>query len=134
MTKFEIVLRRPRSDAEWQSFVGERGAATVSDTYTEQLEELFLVRNPHFRFDKTGFEEALREFVGDGNLDLAGTWVYFPWRNMWVHVLDELEYQELRTARNRNLITAEEQQKFYDSCVAFAGLSVGSHAALTTVM
>lgn len=40
----------------------------------------------------------------------------------------------LSTARNRLLITAEEQQKLSHSVVGFFGLSVGSHAASTWAM
>ncbi|OGM59647.1 hypothetical protein A2892_03930 [Candidatus Woesebacteria bacterium RIFCSPLOWO2_01_FULL_39_10b] len=40
----------------------------------------------------------------------------------------------LLTARNRQLITLTEQEKLKDTVVAFFGLSVGSHAALTWMM
>lgn len=41
---------------------------------------------------------------------------------------------ELTTLRNRDLITTSEQIKMRDTTVAFFGLSVGSHAALTWAM
>ena len=47
-----------------------------------------------------------------------------------IHYLPDEVHQELRTARNKNLITKEEQEKFYNYTVAIAGLSVGSHPAL----
>lgn len=40
----------------------------------------------------------------------------------------------LTTSRNRNLITADQQKILQDTIVAFFGLSVGSHAALTWAM
>ncbi len=41
---------------------------------------------------------------------------------------------ELTTGRNRNLITATQQDKLRQTNVAFYGMSVGSHAALTWLM
>jgi hypothetical protein len=67
-------------------------------------------------------------------LETTGTWFYFPWNNKLIHFLPEEEYLELRTARNKNLILPEEQKKYYNSAVGVAGLSVGSHAALTITM
>lgn len=40
----------------------------------------------------------------------------------------------LATIRNRNLISAEEQQKLKNTVVGFFGLSVGSNAAITWIM
>lgn len=106
----------------------------VVDSYREQLEDLFLIRNPRFRFDKS-YKEEFESFLlkhGEGkDLVFCGNWVYFPWNGYLVHFLADSEHQEVRTARNRNLITAEEQQKFYTFKVGVAGLSVGSHGALT---
>lgn len=106
----------------------------VIDSYKEQLEDLFLIRNPRFRFDKSykvDFDSFVLGHSGGRDLGLCGNWVFFPWNGYLVHFLVDLEHQEVRTARNRNLITAEEQQKFYNFKVGVAGLSVGSHGALT---
>src|SRR3990167_6249881 len=43
-------------------------------------------------------------------------------------------YFELATIRNRNLISRNEQLKLRKTIVAFFGLSVGSHSALTWMM
>src|SRR4051812_5861263 len=109
----------------------------IVDGYSEQLKELFLIRNPRFRFVPQ-YQEELDAFVaeqaGGKSLDECGNWFYFPWSKTLIHYLPESDYLELRTARNRNLITNEEQDKFYNQTVAFAGLSVGSHGALTTAI
>lgn len=110
---------------------------SVIDTYKEQISELFFIRNPRYRFDKK-YQTALYDFVKDHcagkSMDEAGTWVYFPWNKLLVHYLPDALHQELRTARNRNLITADEQKKFYEWKIGIAGLSVGSHVALTIAM
>ncbi len=103
--------------------------ATI-DRYRDLLHDLFLLRNPRHRFDKN-YRRPLREFI-----DAApeGNWFYFPWSRRLVRFLPEDMHQELRTGRNRHLITAAEQRRYYRATVGIAGLSVGSHVALTLAM
>lgn len=107
------------------------------DEYEELLTELFLIRNPQYRFNPD-YKEALAKFIeehcGGKPLKEAGMWFYFPWNKTAVHFLPDVMHQELRTARNKYLITKEEQEKFYNFKIGIAGLSVGSHAALTLAM
>lgn len=118
-----------------EKFLKENPGTQVLDTYSDQLQELFLIRNPRFRFDKTGHPQALQQFLDSiGRMDEHGTWFYFPFSKLLAHFLPDDWHQELRTARNKNLITAEEQNKFYNFNVGITGLSVGSHAALTLAM
>jgi hypothetical protein len=130
---------KPKSvnSKELENFKQESPNAEILDTYKGQLQELFFIRNPRFRFDKN-YQQPLAEFFAgyskSRSLELAGTWFYFPWSNKLIHFLPEQEYLELRTARNKNLITDEEQKNYYNSTVGVAGLSVGSHAALTIAM
>lgn len=111
--------------------------AKIIDSYGQQLEELFFIRNPRYRFDKN-YAEDLKKFISEESkgmpLEQCGNWIYFPWNKLLAHYLSDEMHQELRTARNRNLITKEEQKQFYDFNVGIAGLSVGSHAALTLAM
>jgi len=102
----------------------------IVDTYREQLVDLFLLRNPQYRFIKD-YAKPLAQFI---NKAPKGKWVYYPWINTCAHVLPEKFYQEVRTGRNKEIITTQEQEKFYNLNVGVAGLSVGSHAALTIAM
>lgn len=118
-------------------FVRAHPGVRVIDRYAAHLEELFLLRNPRYRFDKN-YRAALREFVkrhhGKAPLRMKGSWFYFSWLHAVLHVLPESMHQELRTGRNRNLVTSREQEQYYRAAVGVAGMSVGSHAALTIVM
>lgn len=113
------------------------GKIAIADEYQAQLEELFLLRNPQFRFDRN-FRDEFAAFAGDhlggASMEEAGSWFYFPWLGQIVHYLPEDLHQELRTGRNRNLIAAAEQEKFYGAKIGILGMSVGSHAALTIAM
>lgn len=106
----------------------------VIDRYDDLIEDLFLTRNPRFKFD-TNYQPELALFKEkEVNRETAGGWIYFPWNKRVVYYLAEPLHQELRTARNKRLITQQEQQEFYGSKVGIAGLSVGSHTALTLGM
>jgi hypothetical protein len=56
-----------------------------------------------------------------------GNWVVMPWSKEAVRYAGVDEHRALRTSRNRNLVTPEEQQTLYDKTVAVFGLSVGSN-------
>lgn len=126
-----------RSKESLAAFRERLQPATVVDRYDLLLEDLFLIRNPRFKFipDHTDEVRAFTETYCAGKpLEDAGEWFYFPWNRTLAHYLPHREHQELRTARNRNLITKEEQEKFYNLTVAYAGLSVGSHGAMTVAL
>jgi molybdopterin/thiamine biosynthesis adenylyltransferase len=105
----------------------------VIDTYRLQLEDLFLIRNPRFRFNKNyqkDFAKFVKEHTKELPLEKCGNWVYFPWNGFLVHYLEDSLHQELRIARNKNFITSEEQEKLYNATIGIAGLSVGSNIAI----
>lgn len=110
---------------------------SVADQYEAQLEELFLLRHPQYRFNRNyqdDFDVFLKSYLGDKPMTATGEWFYFPWLGQIVHYLPDALHQELRTGRNRNLITAEEQAKYYEAKIGVLGMSVGSHVALTIAM
>lgn len=72
-------------------------------------------------------QDALPQQQGD-------VWAYYPWHHAAVHLPDENEYFALRTARNRNIITKEEQQAYRQVNIGIIGLSVGSQILSTLVM
>jgi len=109
----------------------------VIDQYDKNLEELFLLRNPKYRFNPDYFSEFKRfreKHIGKGAPEIMGVWFYFPWSNNLVHFLPEKMHQELRTGRNQYLITKQEQERYYESVIGVLGMSVGSHVALTIAM
>ncbi|MGB1031398.1 MAG: ThiF family adenylyltransferase, partial [Flavobacteriales bacterium] len=63
-----------------------------------------------------------------------GVWVYYPWLRKLVHLLDEKEFVECRTNRNKYKITAEEQEVLSKKVVGVVGLSVGQSVSLTMAM
>lgn len=134
---------RMRDAATWQpacvfpaavgDCIGKHPEITVVDENRRNLEELFLLRNPKYRFDKN-YQAEFSDFYKKYDREDFGNWYYFSWLNTLIRYFPEDLHLELRTGRNKYLITDEEQHRFYRSTIAFLGMSVGSHAALTVAM
>lgn len=137
-TTDRISWRPERVDAgKLAAFIQSKPGVQVADQYVPALEELFLLRHPACRFAtdyQQEFAEFLRDHVANKPVDRAGAWFYFPWLHQLVHFFPEPLHLELKTGRNRNLITRQEQDQYYQATVAVLGLSVGSHIALTLAM
>lgn len=107
----------------------------IIDVYSNFLEDLFLIRNPKYRFNKENFKEDFKNFfkklTQKKDAKYLGKWIYYPYDQTLIHSLEEKLFLEVLTARNKNLITKKEQEKFYKAKIGVAGLSVGSHAAIT---
>ncbi len=101
-----------------------------SDVFRAQLIELFGIRHPELSQAKVArLSEVFYFEVAAKDPRLAGDWVYFPWSGRLVHMISEVDYSELRTNRNKNLITAEEQKRLEQFVVGVVGLSVGASIA-----
>ncbi|MDR3642061.1 MAG: ThiF family adenylyltransferase [Candidatus Doudnabacteria bacterium] len=109
----------------------------VVDDYREQLKEYYQILNPQIAslpiFEKN-FQNYISGFEKNGSLMTHGRWVYFPWLETLVHILEEKNFFVVRTARNKNLITEAEQKIFYDAVIGVAGLSIGNSAALAITL
>ena len=116
----------------------ERPVTLENDIYEHCLEELFEIENPSLKPGHPGFVDAKEKFFqvlrDKGPFSEQGVWVYYPWSQSLVHFPSEDIYVKLRTSRNRNLITADEQKIFQSKTVGIAGMSVGSNVLNTLVL
>ena len=123
---------------ELSALLASKEVRHVVDDFEEQLRELFQINNPTLVYDpsfETRFTVWRDETIEHaGGRERLGRWVFYPWNNTLVHVLAYEEFERVRTARNRNLITEEEQKAFYDAVVGIGGLSVGNSVALALVL
>ena len=134
---FDISV--PGALEKFNTFLSRTEIFDVCDTFSDQIEELFQVRNPSLKKGTKDFANGLEKFIEDQfggreNLFKAGGWVYFPWRGTLVHLLPPNLFFELRTNRNRDVLTEEEQKKYAEFTVGVAGLSVGNSIALTLAL
>lgn len=89
-------------------------------------DELYDIVYPHEKDLSKEQKSAHKEFVAQHAWP-HGIFVYFPWDKTLVRFPAKNELRALRTSRNRNLITADEQKKLYEATIFVAGLSVGSN-------
>lgn len=106
----------------------------VYDTIEDQLKELMKVYNPTVTLSKQEYSEKILEHLKGQEITEYGVWVYYPWSNKVVHLLDETEFVTLRTAANRNKITTAERAILAEKKVGVIGLSVGQSVSLTLAM
>ena len=100
----------------------------IHDQIELAIDELFDIAYPAKK-DSKSLDEVSdfgKQLVGDSPHQW-GTWVYYPWLNQVVHFPPKQELRALRTSRNRNLITAEEQRTLYNATILIVGMSVGSN-------
>lgn len=102
----------------------------IHDEIYTAVEELFDIENPQLKDSKQPEDvKAFFESKAGKNPRNYGNWFYFPWSGRLVHFPPQEDLRALRTSRNRNLVTAEEQKKLYKSTILIAGMSVGSNVA-----
>ncbi|MCM2422890.1 ThiF family adenylyltransferase [Streptomyces sp. RKAG293] len=133
---FRPVLLDPALPAGAAALAALRASARlceVHDRIEDQVAELVRSRAPHDVFGPRDMDRAIA-LVVDGRPDAYGRWAWYPWSGRLVHVLPEAEFRLVRTDRNRDKITREQQEGLLRRRVGVVGLSVGSSAALTCAM
>ena len=120
-----------------EKFVKEHPGIELVDNYAEQYAELLLSTNAHlyrakYEVQVASIADLLDKHYAGRPAWALGSWAYYPWSRQLVHVLAQADFEALRTIRNRDLITVEEQAKLFDFKVAAFGMSVGSAGALAT--
>jgi hypothetical protein len=96
----------------------------IIDAFDRSLIELFYIQNPQFKKEMPEGKKFLLEYLKKNKI--KGTWIYLPWRKTAIYTVPENIFFLLRTARNRDIITREEQTLFRNSSIGIVGLSVGS--------
>lgn len=105
----------------------------VHDRIEDQVAELVQCLAPGERFGPQALQRAVNDVVA-GRPNTYGRWAWYPWSGRLVHVLPEESFRLVRTDRNRDKITREQQHVLLRRRVGVIGLSVGSSAALTCAM
>lgn len=123
-----------REEAEHFNVLVSDPDLVIHDTLQLQIAELLKTRHIGKYTDPEMLRIAVNQHLGDLGLHEYGVWVFYPWCRRLVHILDEPEFVELRTSRNKYKITQEEQQKLASKTIGIVGLSVGSAVAYTMAM
>lgn len=124
----------PATRAALRTLLDEGAIFSVHDTIRGQLAELIDTRHPAADYEASDLERLVDEHLDGRTAEAYGSWVHYPWSGRLVHVLPEDEYRELRSSRNRNKITAEEQAVLRRLRLGVVGLSVGQATAVTLAL
>ena len=129
-------MSRPDEVDRLDAFLAEARDVVVLDRYDEMLRELYVISHPPLKSDPQGLKIAYESWLqshrgNQENSARCGVWAYYPWNRELIHVPAADDYFQLRTARNRNLVTIEEQRKLQQIRIGIIGLSVGQAQALT---
>ena len=99
--------------------------ARILETVEGALRELMVIRNPELKSASPQIiEERLATYLREKG-EIETVYAYYPWKNLAIHMVGEEVYFELRTARNKNIITKEEQEKYRNMNVGIVGISIG---------
>ena len=112
--------------AKVQDLVDAGKVARFFDPMEFAADELYDIEYPHEKDVTHEKKSAHGDFVAQYQWP-KGVFVHFPWDKTLVRFPSKKELRALRTSRNRNLITADEQKNLYDATIFIAGLSVGSN-------
>lgn len=118
----------------FEKLIEEKEAWFIHDEIYGQLQELVKSEHPSLKLKPDDYSRLISQRVGDRSIKEYGVWVYYPWSKRLVHLLDEDEFIEVRTNRNRYKITREEQKTLSRKKIGIVGLSVGQSIALTLAM
>ncbi len=127
-------LDRPEDRTRLEALLKREARVVIHDGLHDQLTELVRSLNPSKKFSKEELNAAAIAHLEGSPSEEYGTWVYFPWSYQLVHLLDEAEFALVRTDRNRNKITKQEQALLATKKVGVIGLSVGQSVSLTMAL
>jgi len=136
MFKPSILNYNRESDRKLLDSLFKNPEVKIIDTFDSQVLELIKIRNPQFPFKRN--EEIIlskkADYFKDKKHNELGNWVYYPWRSELIHLLEESEFIEVRTNRNRFKITDVEHEILAQRIIGIAGLSVGRSLAKTIAL
>jgi molybdopterin/thiamine biosynthesis adenylyltransferase len=136
-TSYTPLFFRLRNENEidiFNQFLVKNTNIFVFDTMYSQLCELIKSLNPARKLTQEELKNGVEKHLSGTNIQHYGVWVYYPWANRLIHLLDEAEFIEVRTNRNQYKITREERDLLGTKKIGIVGLSVGQSIALTLAM
>ena len=126
-------LADPKDRAIYTSLFQTFRHLKIVDTIEHQVKELIRIENPTRVFDPFELADLALKRIGEDS-DSFGCWVYYPWLQSVVHILEEEDFLRLRTSRNWYKITPEEQRLLASKSIGVIGLSVGHAVVMALVM
>lgn len=127
-------LNNSTDKKELNKLLDDKKQVEVYDEILSQVEEYVKSIHPKKVFSKAELTAAAIQHISNTPFEEYGVWVYYPWSNRLVHILDEEEFIAVRTNRNQYKITPAEKEILATKRIGVIGLSVGQSIALTIAM
>ncbi len=131
-----VLLYRLKSESDQLEVTEllENHQPRVRDELNSQLHELIKLRYPKQKLSNQKTKLLINQLLNSTPLHQYGVWAYYPWSNSLVHILDEAEFIEVKTNRNKHKITEAESKILSKQIVGVVGLSVGRTISATMTM
>lgn len=129
-----LKLSNPADKTTFEGLFEDSKISFVCDEMYGQLQELVKSYNPSIKIKQDEYPGLISEHLAGKDIQEYGVWVYYPWNQRLVHLLDEDEFVEVRTNRNQYKITKAERNILNQKKIGVIGLSVGQSIALTLAM
>ncbi|NEN25666.1 Rv1355c family protein [Cryomorpha ignava] len=136
VTVWKPVLLNLKKEGDLAHFLDilDTKKPVVTDEIVDQVKELIKCQYPRKRLSGAALLNATNDYFGSEPKEIYGVWVYYPWSNRLVHILDKKEFTQVRTNRNHYKISPREQEILATKKVGLVGLSVGQSVAVTMAM
>jgi tRNA A37 threonylcarbamoyladenosine dehydratase len=119
---------------ELEKLLEDNPQIQIHDEIESQLEELLKTKHPKNKPQPEALEALKTKHIGHLTKQEYGVWVYYPWNNALIHLLDQEEFIEVRTNRNTYKITKDERDILGRQKIGVVGLSVGQSVSVTMAM
>ncbi|GAA4779656.1 hypothetical protein GCM10023231_03040 [Olivibacter ginsenosidimutans] len=130
---FYDLSSREQRDA-LNELMARNPAIQLIDNILEQIQELVRVLFPSETIGEENLKQRVEVYLQNVDLATYGTWVYYPWLEKIVHLLNEEDFIRVRTSRNMYKIDQKEIATLGKKKIGVLGLSVGQSVALTLAM
>lgn len=127
-------LSEEKSSEALRILLDNNHSIQIVDEIEYQLRELIKSLHPSIKITENDYPAKIEAHLNGIDRRKYGVWIYYPWLNKLIHSLDEEEFVEVRTNRNRYKITRNEQEKLAQKKIGIIGLSVGQSIALTLAL
>ena len=127
-------LSNPEDCKALEILLHDKPNCVVLDEIQSQLRDLIKLENPTVSLSELDYQEKISFKLNGRSFNEFGVWIYYPWKDTLVHILDEEDFVRVRTIRNAYKITPEEQAELRKKKIGVVGMSVGQSAVMALAM
>jgi molybdopterin/thiamine biosynthesis adenylyltransferase len=114
---------------QFEELIKTNNSIQIHDSINDQLTELIKINYVSQKITDADIPGLISKYLDNIPVLEFGVWVYYPWLNKAVHILDEEDFIKIRTNRNQHKITLEELNILRSKKIGIIGLSVGQSIA-----